>query len=211
MNSAHHTIAMPRTQRLQREGSPSIAPDRANKMAGRTNAAQEVPGERTILSHSFADVSLLIGYKLQMNIGRELGSMALSGHKRRALIASPCDISMIRNTKAFRASYTLTAKSLERETKAHREKYSQPQVFFPPPHTPCEQAMEDPFPELTLRLPRAATNESLQKWREKNSSHGNLTFVVINVNEPKERMSTVSDEIWKDVEKQAKDNLGRQV
>lgn len=44
MNSAHHTIAMPRTQRLQREGSPSIAPDRANKMAGRTNAAQEVPG-----------------------------------------------------------------------------------------------------------------------------------------------------------------------
>ncbi|PYH52815.1 uncharacterized protein BO96DRAFT_469028 [Aspergillus niger CBS 101883] len=56
-----------------------------------------------------------------------------------------------------------------------------------------------------------ATNESLQKWREKNSSHGNLTFVVINVNEPKERMSTVSDEIWKDVEKQAKDNLGRQV
>ncbi|GKZ74448.1 hypothetical protein AnigIFM60653_001886 [Aspergillus niger] len=53
-----------------------------------------------------------------------------------------------------------------------------------------------------------ATNESLQKWREKNSSHGNLTFVAINVNEPKERMSTVSDEIWKDVEKQAKDNLG---
>jgi hypothetical protein len=40
-----------------------------------------------MLSHSFADVSLLIGYKLQMNIGRELGSMALSGHKRRALIA----------------------------------------------------------------------------------------------------------------------------
>lgn len=31
------------------------------------------------------------------------------------------------------------SESLERETKAHREKYSQPQVFFPPPHTPCIQ------------------------------------------------------------------------
>lgn len=68
--------------------------------------------------------------------------------------------------------------------------------------------VKDGKKRVYVQVKSEATNESLQKWRKKNSSHGNLAFVDINVNEPKERMSTAFDEIWEDVEKQAKDNLG---
>lgn len=60
--------------------------------------------------------------------------------------------------------------------------------------------MKDGKKRIYLQVNSGASNEALQKWLKKNTSHGNLAFGGINVSEPEDKM--------KGVKKQAKYNLG---
>ncbi|PGH19279.1 hypothetical protein AJ80_04032 [Polytolypa hystricis UAMH7299] len=61
---------------------------------------------------------------------------------------------------------------------------------------------------IYLQVNSQASNQSLQKWLKKNTSHANLAFGDIDINEPDDKISGAFDNFWQCVEKQAKDNLG---
>ncbi|EEQ88869.1 uncharacterized protein BDCG_03989 [Blastomyces dermatitidis ER-3] len=58
-----------------------------------------------------------------------------------------------------------------------------------------------------LYLKLFSINQSLQKWLKNNTSHANLAFGDIDINEPNDKISDAFDDFWQGVEKQTKDNL----
>lgn len=68
--------------------------------------------------------------------------------------------------------------------------------------------VKDGKKRIYLQVNSQASNETLQKWVKKNTSHANLASGDININEPEEKFSDAFDEFWQGIEKQAKDNLG---
>ncbi|KAE8137322.1 hypothetical protein BDV38DRAFT_283161 [Aspergillus pseudotamarii] len=71
--------------------------------------------------------------------------------------------------------------------------------------------VKDGKKRVYLQVSSQATNESLQKWRNKNSSHANLAAEDINVDDTKDHYPDVFDNLWEDFEKQAKDKLSTYV
>lgn len=59
-----------------------------------------------------------------------------------------------------------------------------------------------------LQVNWQASNDALQKWMKKNTSHGNLAFGDIDINEPEDRIPEAFEEFWQSIEEQVKDNLG---
>ncbi|KAE8348918.1 hypothetical protein BDV28DRAFT_152365 [Aspergillus coremiiformis] len=68
--------------------------------------------------------------------------------------------------------------------------------------------VKDGKKRIYLQVNSQASNESLQKWVKKNTSHANLAFGDINVDESEDKIPDAFDEFWQGIEKQVKGNLG---
>lgn len=68
--------------------------------------------------------------------------------------------------------------------------------------------VKDGKKRIYLQVNSQASNDALQKWLKKNTSHGNLAFGDINVDKPEDKIPEAFDEFRQGIEKQAKDDLG---
>lgn len=70
------------------------------------------------------------------------------------------------------------------------------------------EEVKDGKKRIYLQVNSQASNDAFQKWKKKNTSHGNLVFGDINPDGLEDNIPEAFDEFWQGIEKQAKDSPG---